>query len=192
MHTWNRIKGATYLPENVVITVGGEQYDIGSLTAKVYIVNKNDDTDVVANNVTTGLTVHPTQTFTASATTDRLTCNSHGVKEGEQVVLSNSGGALPAGLAAATRYHASSVSPNSFMLSDWKGGPTIDVTGAGTGTHSFYILGSVQLDLQTTWVDSPGSFEVRLNFYSGSEYATVPIDEVGILLNVIAPNGAWI
>lgn len=192
MPTWNRIKGATYLPESVIITVGGEQYDISSLTAKVYIVNRADDTDIVANNVTTGLTVHPTQTFTASATTDRLTCNSHGVQEGQQVVLSNSGGALPAGLAAATRYHAASVSPNSFMLADWKGGPPVDLTGAGTGTHSFYVLGSLQVDLQSTWVDAVGKFEVRLNFYSGSEFVTVPIDEVGILLQVISPNGAWV
>jgi hypothetical protein len=190
--TWERTKGATYLPENVLITSYGDPLDLSALTVKVYIVNAADATDVVANNVTTGITTHPTQTFTVSATTDLLTKVAHGVKPDQQVVLSNSGGALPAGLSASTPYFAIQVTPNSFGLSTTPGGALVDITGAGTGTHSFYVVGSLQVDLQSTWVDSVGMFNVFLNLYSGSEYATVPYDAEGILLIVTSPPGAWV
>lgn len=192
MTTWNRVKGATYLPENVIITLDGNQMDLAGLTVKVYIVNAGDTSDVVANNVTTGITIHPTQTFTASATTNLLTKVAHGVQLNQQVVLSNSGGALPAGLSTSTPYFAVQVNPNTFALATLPDGTPIDITDAGTGTHSFYIVGSLQVDLQSTWVDSVGTFNVFLNIYSGSEFATVPKDDNGILLFVKSPAGAWV
>jgi hypothetical protein len=191
MTTWNRTKGATYFPENVLITSYGDPLDLAALTVKVYIVNAGDASDVLANNVTTGITVHPTQTFTASASTDLITKVAHGVKEGQQVVLS-SAGTLPAGLSASTPYFAVDVGQNDFGLALRAGGAKIDITGAGTGIHSFYIVGSLQVDLQSTWVDAVGTFKVYLNIYSGSEFATVPHDENGILLYVTSPPGAWV
>jgi hypothetical protein len=192
MPTWDRTKGATYLPENVLITLDGNQMDLSGLTAKVYIVNASDSSDIVANNVTTGITTHPTQTFTASASTDLLTKVAHGVKPNQQVVLSNSGGGLPGGLSASTPYFAVQVNPNTFALALLPDGSPIDITSAGTGTHSFYIVGSLQIDLQSTWVDNTGTFNVFINLYSGSEYATVPHDEKGIVMIVKSPPGAWV
>lgn len=191
MNTWKRTKGATYLPENVLITSYGNPLDLSALTAKVYIVNSDDSSDIVANNVTTGLTVHPTQTFTANATTDLLTCNAHGLDTQHPVVVATSG-TLPGGLSASTWYYPVQITPNRFGLSETPNGSVIDITSAGTGNHTFYVVGSLQVDLQSTWVDAVGKFNVYLNLYSGSEFATVPIDDMGILLVVSAPAGAWV
>lgn len=191
MTTWTRTKGATYLPENIIITSYGDPLDLSALTVKVYIVNASDSSDVLANNVTTGITTHPTQTFTASSSTDLITKVAHGVKEGQQVVVSSSG-TLPGGLSASTPYFAVDVGANDFGLALRAGGAKIDITSAGSGTHSFYVVGSMQVDLQSTWVDAVGTFNVYINLYSGAEFATVPHDEKGILLIVNAPAGAWV
>jgi hypothetical protein len=192
MTTWNRVKGATYLPENMIITSYGDQFDLTGLTPKIYIVNAADPTDIVANNVETGIQSHPTQTFTASASTDLLTKVAHGVKENQQVVLATNG-TLPGGLSTATPYFAVDIGANDFGLALRAGGAKIDITSTGSGTHTYYIVGSLQVDLQSTWVDAAGTFNVFINLYSGSEYATVPHDDdKGFLLYVKSPPGAWV
>ena len=62
----------------------------------------------------------------------------HGYSGGEgPVQLSNSGGALPEGLAAGTDYYVVAVDSNSFALSLTRGGETVGITdNQGGGTHS--------------------------------------------------------
>lgn len=80
-----------------------------------------------------------TQTFTA-ATTDLCTATGHGLKTGDKVRVSNSGGGLPTGLSAATTYYVIYVDADTFKLATTDAlavaGTPIDITGAGTGTHS--------------------------------------------------------
>ena len=56
------------------------------------------------------------------------------------VGLTNSGGALPAGLAGSTDYWLIVLSANTFYFATSKAnalaGTRVDITGAGTGTHS--------------------------------------------------------
>lgn len=73
--------------------------------------------------------------FTVNSTTDTLTANAHPFEDGDVVRLSNSGGALPAGLMAGVDYFAIGVSGNTLQLSTTEGGAAIDITGDGTGTH---------------------------------------------------------
>lgn len=84
--------------------------------------------DLPTNNAASG-------TFTA-ATTDICTKTAHGFVTGQKVRLTNSGGALPAGLAAATTYYVIKLTADTFSLAATDGGAAIDITGAGTGTHS--------------------------------------------------------
>lgn len=174
MQTTKVTKGDTLLPLNTIISIGDNPVDLSAYTVKFRMVEKDDTTQVVANDVTTGVTVHPTQTFTASTSTELLTCYGHGIKEGQQIVVSNSGGALPTGLSASTRYFAVDVGLNDFGLATRAGGAKIDITAAGSGTHSFYIVGSVQYDWASGDVDEAGEFFAWFRLSTGSERQTVP------------------
>lgn len=77
-----------------------------------------------------------TVAFTADAGTDLLTSASHGLADHDIVYVSSTG-ALPGGLATRTRYFVVSSLTNTFQLAATRGGSAIDITGAGTGTHSF-------------------------------------------------------
>lgn len=123
---------------------------------------------------TTGVTAEPTYTFTADGTTKLATSARHHVKEGDQIRVSNSGGALPSGLAAATDYFAVQVTDNSFGLATTPGGASV-IAGAGTGTQSYIIVGEVTIDWQLTDEATPGMYRLYLNRYNGSEYDTFPV-----------------
>ncbi len=73
--------------------------------------------------------------FTVNATTNIVTATGHPIATGDVVRLSNTGGALPAGLAINTNYYAIGVSGDTLQLSLTSGGAAIDITGTGTGTH---------------------------------------------------------
>lgn len=78
-------------------------------------------------------------TFT-DAVSDILTKAAHDFTLGLVVRVSNSGGALPTGLAAATDYFVIPIDVNTFYLAtslaNAKAGTAIDITGAGTGTQT--------------------------------------------------------
>lgn len=74
-------------------------------------------------------------TFTA-ATTDIVTSAAHGLAAGTRVRLTNSGGALPAGLALATDYFVRDVTTDTFKLAATPGGEVVDITGTGSGTST--------------------------------------------------------
>lgn len=79
----------------------------------------------------------PTATFTADNATDTMTATLHGLLNGVIVNVSNSGGGLPAGLAAATDYYVVGATANTFQLSATSGGSAINITTNGTGTQTF-------------------------------------------------------
>lgn len=82
--------------------------------------------------------VPKTNTFTADAGTDALTsAAAHGLANGDRVAFTNSGGALPAGLAAVTEYFVRNITSTTFQVSATPLGAIIDITGTGTGTHTF-------------------------------------------------------
>lgn len=152
----------------------GKPLDIASLTVQIFGYDDAGTAWITAT--ATGITKQPTVTFTASATTNRLTANEHLVEDGDEIVVANSGGALPTGLAAATRYFARDVEPNTFRLSESPSGPAIDITGAGTGTNTYYIVGSVQYAPVAADVDTAGTFWAWLKVIDGSSLVdTYPI-----------------
>jgi len=81
------------------------------------------------------------KTFTANASTNVITIPSGVFPEtGVAVTVSNAGGALPAGLSAATNYFLIKVTATTAKLAttitNAKAGTAIDITGAGTGVHT--------------------------------------------------------
>lgn len=75
-----------------------------------------------------------TTPFTA-ATNDIVTPKGRTFANGDLVRLTNSGGALPAGLSKDTDYYVVEASGGTFKLSLTSGGAAVDITGTGTGTH---------------------------------------------------------
>lgn len=61
--------------------------------------------------------------------------DAHGLEAGSTVVFSNSGGALPTGVSAATLYYVRNPGLNNFQISATADGALIAYTDAGTGTH---------------------------------------------------------
>ena len=76
--------------------------------------------------------------FTADAGTDIITSAGHGRSTGDIIEVTNSGGALPGGLAADTKYYIINPTTDTFQVSLTSGGSAVDITGAGTGTHSYH------------------------------------------------------
>lgn len=72
---------------------------------------------------------------TADTVTNIFTAAGRTYTANDAVRLTNSGGALPAGLATNTTYYVRDVSGNTFKLAATAGGTAIDVTDAGTGSH---------------------------------------------------------
>jgi len=80
------------------------------------------------------------QTFTAVAANDTITSAAHALENGSIIQVSNSGGALPAGLSASTNYYVIDATTDTFKLSATYFGSAIDITDAGTGTHTFNAI----------------------------------------------------
>jgi hypothetical protein len=73
--------------------------------------------------------------FTA-ADTDVITLAAHGFQNGDKVRVSTSAADLPAGLNADTTYYVRDATTNTFKVSLTDGGDAVDITDAGTGTHT--------------------------------------------------------
>lgn len=82
----------------------------------------------------------PDTVFTAVAATDICTAAAHGASTGWAIQVSNSGGGLPAGLAAATTFWMIVLDVNTFKLAtsyaNALAGTAIDITTNGTGTQT--------------------------------------------------------
>ena len=178
-----RMVGDTGTPLNAKLSRNGNPIDLAGLTVKMQI-EKDDGTSVLAETAT-GVTTHPTQNFTVNTTTDALLCNAHGVEQDDQIIVSTTT-TLPSGLAASTRYFARDVTPNNFTVSSTPGGAVIDITSSGTGTHSFYIVGSVQYDFSSASVTTAFTGRGWFTVYTGSEFDTLPTDPAGIRIEVLA------
>lgn len=77
-------------------------------------------------------------TVTADAAQDTLTSTAHGLANNQDVILRSSG-ALPGGLATDTRYWIRDAATDTLKLTSTPGGAAIDITSAGSGTHTLAV-----------------------------------------------------
>lgn len=78
--------------------------------------------------------------FTADAATDTMTSTAHGLAN-DQAVMVSSTGTLPAPLTSTGVYIVSNAAANTFKLKGSLSGAVIDITTAGSGTHSVVMKG---------------------------------------------------
>lgn len=164
--------GDILLPMNAVLKLGnGDPIDLSAYTV-AFIMELDDGTSEIAET-STGVTAHPTQAFTVDTTLDLVKCVGHGVEEGDQIIVASTT-TLPTGLAASTRYFARDVNPNAFKLEAYPGSGAIDISTAGSGTHTFYVVGSVQMDFAAANVDTAGIYRAWFTLTSSTEKKHMP------------------
>lgn len=169
--------GDTLTPIGMTLIQSENPVDLAGKTLKFVAYDSVSGTAVVTETAS-NVTAHPTFTFTADTTENRLKCNGHVAREGDQVVVSSTV-TLPTGLAASTRYFVRDVEKNSFRVAEYETGDVVDITAAGSGTHSFYVVGHVQYDWQTADVASKRQMRAFFKVFDGSESQTFPSDEDG-------------
>lgn len=86
-----------------------------------------------------GVLLENEDTFTVDTATDEIIPdNTHTpVAVGDIITLTNSGGALPSPLATGTDYYVLALNGARFTVSLTEGGSVVDITTAGTGTHTY-------------------------------------------------------
>lgn len=173
MPAYETIVGDRRTPIGAVLIQGGRPVDLSSATVTFSMYDKAGTAKVSAQSAT----AHPTVSFTA-ATTDIITSNGHKAVNGDQVVLSSTG-TLPAGLAASTRYFVIQAQPNTFQVATVPNGAPVDITDTGSGTHSFYIVGSVQYSFAAADVDTAGEYEGYWLVTEGGVVSTFPANDHG-------------
>ena len=160
--------GDTLFPLNTVIRqANGDPVDLATYDSVKFVMEQQDG-DAELAETATGVTIHPTQVFTVDTTTSHLKCDAHGVMEGDIIIVATSS-ALPSGLTAATRYFATEVSTDRFKLETYPGAGPITGLTAGTGTHTFFIVGSAQMDFAAGNVDTAGICHAWFVTIDGSE-----------------------
>lgn len=79
-----------------------------------------------------------TQTFTATiASPAVLTCNNHGLRNGDVVIFSTTG-ALPTNLTVATPFFVINAATDTFQVSATLNGVAVNSTGSQSGTHTLH------------------------------------------------------
>lgn len=115
---------------------GGVLMDATALNCTTYMALAKR---LVPNASTLGNTGTSVATCTADAGTDVITCASHGLAIHDLIHFTNSGGALPTGISANTVYYVKTVpGASTLTISATRGGATLDITGAGSGTHTLH------------------------------------------------------
>lgn len=90
----------------------------------------------------------PGGSVTVDNTTDVFTAGAvHGLSLDQEIRFTNSGGALPAPLVSGTSYYVESIpASTTFKLAEFPGGPVLNITTNGTGTHSWQAYGDVAVE----------------------------------------------
>jgi|GEM_PF-1947687 len=103
--------------------------------------------------------------FVATPATDQLAITSHGLKTGQGPLQASSTTTLPAGLAAATDYWPIVVDDDNIKLAtsyaNAIAGTAIDITDAGTGTHTLASVAGVTAVDDSFEVSDPSKFKAN-------------------------------
>lgn len=110
-----------------------------------------------------------TQTFTVTiANPAVITCNNHGLNNGDAVIFTTTG-ALPTNVTAATQFFVINATQNTFQISTTLNGTAVVSTGSQSGTHTLHT--HAKNVSATLAVDDPVS-STDHSIYLVSTYAT--------------------
>jgi hypothetical protein len=133
--------------------------------------------------ITASATIVADSIFTADATTNTLTATEHGLNDGDDVTLKSSG-TLPGGLSTQIRYYVMNATANTLQLSPVLGAAAVDITSAGSGTHTL-LSGRVTYEWQGTDTDTAGSYYGEVQTTKAGRPLTYPNDGQ-LLIEVIS------
>lgn len=133
------VGGTGGIVTNDTITIGGKVYTAKTtetIANREFRAYQSGSFTFVAGDVDTG--------------TDTITEVAHGMQDGDPVTVSNSGGALPTGLAIDTTYYVVNSATNTFKLALTTGGTAVDITTTGSGTNTASWGGSASQKIRDT------------------------------------------
>lgn len=125
--------------------------------------------------------------FTAANASEIFTSAAHGLLTGDgPVQLTNSGGALPSGLSAATDYYVIKIDANTFYLATTRSnayaGTNLLIAGDGTGTHTLSAVASTVRPLivasYSTDSDEAGTNTLVANTWTALALSSTASDRV--------------
>ena len=106
-------------------------------------------------------------TCTADASADTINKGTdNDFADNDTVQFTNSGGALPAGLAAGTQYFVRDAAAATLKVSETFGGSAVNITGTGSGTHTIYqningmTAGPITIDSGTVTIPSGSTWNI--------------------------------
>src|ERR1043166_2840992 len=153
--------------------------DLSGFTANLRMVNVLTG----ATKINAAAQIIPDPTFTADAGTNTLTSNAHGIAQDQDFTLKTTG-TLPGNLSASKRYFAINVSVNNLQVAEKKGGVAVDITDAGSGTHTL-IVGKITYDWTSADKDTVGTYQGQVETTSAGKRLSYPNDGY-ITLEVIS------
>ncbi len=104
--------------------------------------------------------------FTVNASTDVCTSAGHNLHNGDPVTLSSTT-TLPAGLSTGTTYYVINAATDTFKLSATPNGSAVNITGTGTGTHSFLVAdGTTDAVFVEVWEKAGGATRISPEDYT--------------------------
>lgn len=150
--------------------------------------------------------------FTANAGTDTITSTSHGLNNNDQVNFT-SDGSLPGGLTtfeynypwSGEVYYVVNKATNTFQVSLTPGGTAVDITSAGSGTHTWYndtikitVTHSLGYYAPSVWAYNGSTSLGVASSYMNSDAAYLPLltkqytDKTEVYLGPIFDGGATV
>jgi hypothetical protein len=129
--------GVPWLPSGIILPYAASTAPTGWLECDggdTSMTTYEDLYDVIGNDY--GLNTGAVTTFDNA--TETATSNGHGLTENDVIEVSNSGGALPTGLTANTKYYAVTVTTNTFQLATSADGSATPFSDDGSGTTRFH------------------------------------------------------
>lgn len=106
-------------------------------------------------------------TFTADAGTDAATDTAHGLSDNDEIRVSSTG-TLPAGLSEDTPYYLVNSDANTWQFSETVGGSVVNITDAGTGTHSWQLYAAPVLTYEYPTTGPATAVRIKSNRDGGT------------------------
>jgi hypothetical protein len=173
--------GDTLRPLGIIFksTRGAIALNSGTYTVK-FAMDDSADADIISWT-SSRITIEPTKAVTANATTHEFTAENHQLLQDDEIIFATDD-TLPAPLVAGTRYFVRNASPHKFKVSDRPNGTPIELTNAGTGNHTFYIVGYAHytFDVGDSATPTTGTAYNKAYFQlidSGGKITTYPLDD---------------